>query len=200
MRPFYIILSAILIFSPVFLHADSDRDFRHLNADLIVSDRTAAGLFFTAWGEDNGGYYLRSSDTGVVLRIPEFNNEDFNDLLTNHGEIAGYSYRSENLDREIKIAEGQLASREKLLSDYYSLMSSSDFRSTLSLEKEISAVLREIEQLKGRIKKLKHDRNYALVEIKFYSEELYSSSDISSFDWINNIDFHYLMEEEVYDE
>ena len=169
--------------------------FKHLTADLYTADRKTCGENLVEWAEDRGGYYLRFSDSAVVLRVPEYNDEDFDKLLRELGEITSYYFNSHNPDKEILTINGRLSAREKLLSEYYSLLNTADYRSTLSLEKEILSVLREIEQLKGRLKKLEHDRSYALLEINFYTEEYYNGTELSSFEWINSVDFHLLMKE-----
>jgi uncharacterized protein DUF4349 len=197
------LIKCLLISSAVFfilsvssVSADSSLHI-NLTAELLVDDTEEAGRIFTAWAEEKNGYFLKYSNTGVVLRIPKFNSSDLDILMKNNGEIVYYSYNSENLDDQITTLKGQLFSREKLLSDFYSLLGKSDFKSTLSLEREMSSLLREIEGLKGRIKRYEHDKIYALIDIRFYSDQQYTESEISSFDWINSIDFHLLMNEEA---
>ena len=192
----YFITSVLLIIS-VSAAASDISSVRRLNADLIVTDRKSAAEKFVEWAESNGGYYLRYSDSGVILRIADYNDEEINTLLRKSGEIISYTFNSENPEKEISIIKGRIDARDKLLSDYYSLLNNSDFKSTLALEKEISSVLREIEQLKGRLKKLEHDKKYAYAEINFFSEEISPGNEISSFDWINSVDFYLLMEEEA---
>ena len=187
--------AAMLLILSVTVSASDSSSIKHMSADLAVNNRETAARQFIDWAEDTGGYYLRYSDSGVILKIPDYNEEKINSLLKSSGEILNYSYESVNPEEEINIIKGRLTAREKLINDYYSLLNTSDFKSTLALEKEISAVLREIEQLKGRIKKLEHDKRFAYVQINFISEDFYPENDISSFDWINNIDFYSLMEE-----
>ena len=188
--------AAVFFILTVSVSASDSRLAKHMSADLIVNDREQSGKMFIDWAESKGGYYLRYSDSGVILRIPDSNDEEINALLKKSGEILNYSFASENPQKEINVIKGRLSAREKLINDYYSLLKTSDFKSTLSLEKEISSVLREIEQLKGRLKKLEHDTRYAYMEINFISEDFYPENEVSSFGWINKIDFYDLMEEE----
>ncbi len=61
--------------------------FKHLTADLYTADRKTCGENLVEWAEDRGGYYLRFSDSAVVLRVPEYNDEDFDKLLRELGKL-----------------------------------------------------------------------------------------------------------------
>jgi hypothetical protein len=57
-------------------------------------------------------------------------------------------------------------------------------------------LLTEIEQLKGKLRKLTVDRAYALAQVNFRILGQSLPTDIpSSFGWINTIDFYRFMEE-----
>ena len=199
-----LVFSALIILPLLNIYSDEIKTdkklFKHLSADIYTADRKTSAENLVIWAENRGGYYLRYSDSSVVLRVPEYIDEEFDKVLREQGEITSYYFNSLNPDKEILTINGRLSARGKLLAEYYSLLNNADYSSTLSLEKEMLSLLREIEQLKGRLKKLEHDRNYALLEINFYTEELYNGTELSSFNWINSVDFHLLMEEEAGDE
>jgi hypothetical protein len=65
---------------------------------------------------------------------------------------------------------------------------------TLSIEREIAGLIDEIEQLKGRLRKLVNDTAYARAEIQLAFMQKTLPHDIpSSFKWINGIDFYRFM-------
>ncbi len=192
-----IILLSIFLIISAGIYSVENNVFRHINADIIVTDKKAAADHFVNWAESRGGYYVRYSDSGVVIWIPDFSDEVISSLLSSQGDVINYSFNADSLEKEITDIKTRISVRKKLLSDYYSLFENTDFRSTLSLEREISSVLYEVEQLQGRLNKLSHDIRYTLLEINFYTDELNPGTDISSFDWINSIDFFLLMDEEV---
>ena len=71
-----------------------------------------------------------------------------------------------------------------------------DVEGTLAIEKEIMQLLTEIEQLKGRLRKLTVDRNYALAQVNLQILGQSLPTDIpSSFGWINTIDFYTFVDE-----
>ncbi len=185
-----------IILSPCQLFADSSLSVSVV-AELMVDDSSEAGDKMIEWAQQRMGYFLQHSDNRVIIRVPDFNADDFLKILKNTGDIINYFYSTENQDDEIAILEGQLVAKEKLLAVYYNLMSGSDYRSTINLEKEIEALLGEIDRAKGRIEKLINNRDYAMLEINFQSDDYYRETDTSTFDWINSIDFIHFMNEQA---
>jgi len=67
---------------------------------------------------------------------------------------------------------------------------------TLAIEREVHALLQEIEKLKGTLRKLNTDRRLARGEIYLSFMEKSLPQDIpSSFEWVNTVDFYNLMQE-----
>jgi hypothetical protein len=162
-----------------------------ITAKLAVADVIKAGDFFCEYCEKAGGYYITKSDNGVSIRLPVAYNEKIESLLAENSILLEYSVNSVDIGSDYLTAVKQLNAREKLLLQYNNLAASADFSSTLSLERELMSVLREIESLKGRINKMENDYKFIKLDILFFSDNNKPPvKRISSFEWINSIDFY----------
>ena len=84
-----------------------------------------------------------------------------------------------------------IRSREEILQRNLAFLDRADVKGTLAIEREVMALLREIEGLKGRLRRLEADRMMALARIDLTFLEQTLPEDIpSSFGWINGVSFY----------
>ena len=194
----YIFLVSVFIFLINFqgvaqsaAQADSKKLSVNIVAELSVADPSKTVEAFAVYCESVGGYYIKKSDYGISLRLPAKMSDKVEDILKENGTLIKYNINTNDVGNEYLVLQKQLESRRKLLSDYNKLVASSNFSSTLTLEKEIMTVVSEMESLKGRINKMDNEYKFIKLEIKFFSEEIRRPVvGKSSFDWINRINFY----------
>ncbi len=173
----------------------------YISSSLAVSNPQESGDEIAAFCEAGGGYYTRKSDYGVSLRYPHSCKDMMEKMIRKSGIVLSWNVSTQDAGTEYNVLVNQLKSREKLLSEYMRLIESSGFSGTLSLERELTSLVTEMESLKGRIRKMEHDFAYIYLDLDFSSEDNPEpEKKESSFPWINRIDFYDFAGSGYYDE
>ena len=162
-----------------------------ITAEVAVSDPSYSGAGLARFSESSGGYYTRRSDYQTVVRIPVSAESEITGFLEKKGTVIAFKVNTRDIATDYLSAVKQLESRENLLAEYRRLFASADLSSTLTLERELTLLLNEIESLKGRIRKMENDSAFLTLDVSFYTED-YIRPPVtpSSFEWINSVDFH----------
>jgi hypothetical protein len=185
-------LTVIFVFIPFFV-LGSDNFLSHgISAVILVADAEHAGEALTKWVEEEGGYYLHRSKERVTLRIPYQKIGNLRSYIESIAEeVVSIELEAHDLREEILRLRSGLEAREEILEKNLGYIDKTDVKGTLAIEKEIRILVEEIENHKGRLRKLEMDRLFAFGEIKLSFKEQTIPKDIpSSFAWINTIDFY----------
>lgn len=188
---------AAILGSIPFLALGSDNYlFQGIGAVVLVADSEHAADVLTIWAEKEGGYYLYRSKEGVTLRIPYQKMGSLRLYIESIAEeVVSIELQAHDLREEILRLRSGLEAREEILEKNLGYIDKTDVKGTLAIEAEIRILVEEIENHKGRLRKLENDRLFALGEIKLSYKEQTIPKDIpSSFEWINTIDFYHFME------
>ena len=171
--------------------------YHHLRATLLVADPAESGDLISRWAESKGGYFLLKSENQVVFRFPFNEIKGLRELFADISErIIEITPGAVDLREQILGLQSGIRSRESILKKNLSFIDRADVAGTLAIEREVHALLQEIEKLKGTLRKLNTDRRLARGEIYLSFREQSLPQDIpSSFDWINTVDFYKLMQE-----
>lgn len=171
--------------------------YHHLRATLLVADPAESGDLISRWAESKGGYFLLKSENQVVFRFPFNEIKGLRELFTDISErIIEIAPGAVDLREQILGLQSGIRSRESILKKNLSFIDRADVAGTLAIEREVHALLQEIESLKGTLRKLNTDRRLARGEIYLSFREQSLPQDIpSSFAWINTVDFYKLMQE-----
>lgn len=188
----------LILFFCSFTYAQENTNYLTYRLDvfLLVEDPEQASLDIITYTDQNGGYFLHSSLEGVSVRIPIENLTDFTALLRSVGEeVEDYSPTAVDVREEIIYLESGINSRQEILDRNIELLEETNIDDTLAIEAEIIRLLNEIEELKGRLRKIDVERGYTLVNIRF----TFLSSSIpdniqSMFGWINSLGLYTFLE------
>jgi hypothetical protein len=178
------------------LRADNDNYLYHyLSATILVADPDKAADMIARQSEAMGGYYLVKSTDRVVVRFPFQRMGQMREYLEEIAdEVVDISPSAQDLRESVLGIQSGIRSREEILERNLSFIEQADVEGTLAIEKEIVQLLSEIEQLKGRLRKLNVDRVYSLGDIYLSFMQQTIPEDIpSSFEWINTVDFYRFM-------
>lgn len=192
MKKLYL-LSTILFF--VFTLSANEGLSHTVNSQLLVLDRDIVGNEIVDWCESNGGYYVQRSSDLILLRIPNDKLTEMRPFLESISEeLINYTQQSENLLPYISEYKSGIEAREDILEQNLYYISTSDVEGTLTLEQEIRRLREEIDTYKGSLRRMENDIQMATVilNISFKSRSL-NRNIYSNFNWINNVDFYYLM-------
>lgn len=173
------------------VQAQSDLHQR-IVATILVADPAAAAQRLETWAEAAGGYLLFRSDESVTLRFPFARRSALIELLEGLSEdIVELSPESLDLREAQLDAQARLRSREEILRRELALLAQADVAGTLAIEKEILALIAEIEELKGELGRIAADRALSWAQVDFQVLQETLPTDIpSSFEWVNSVDFY----------
>jgi hypothetical protein len=171
--------------------------YHRVQATVLVADVDRAVDGLARWADDAGGYLLYKSSDRVIFRFPFTEVGRLRDFLENNAEtVVDLSMEAQDLRESILGIESGIRSREEILEQNLRYIDQTDVEGTLAIEKEVMQLLTEIEQLKGKLRKLSVDRTYALAQVNLQILGQSLPTEIpSSFGWINTIDFYSFMKE-----
>ncbi|MBN1687258.1 MAG: DUF4349 domain-containing protein [Spirochaetales bacterium] len=174
------------------LAAEENMLYYDIRAVGFVGDAETAVEAVAEWAESVGGYFLVKSDNSVVIRFPYAMVKDFIALFEHTAErIIELNPTAVDMREEIRSLTTGIAAREEVLSRNLEYIDKTDVEGLLSIEKEVLRLLTEIENMKGRLRRLEVNRRLAVARVDFRIEEAQLPEDIpSSFAWINSIDFY----------
>ena len=168
-----------------------------IRAQIIVTDRIAAGETLTSWAEENGGFFLFRSLDLITLRIKVEKVEEFRSYLSGAAEeLVTYEPSAVDVREELATVDAGIESRENVLNLVLEYLEETDVEGTLALEREIGALVTEVEFLKGRQRRLVNDSAFAFAEIFLSSPQQSIPVALpSSFHWINTVDLYRFLNE-----
>jgi regulator of replication initiation timing len=190
------VLPIIFLFS---LQAVAEENYLHhgVQATILVADVDRATDDLSQWVEEADGYLLYKSSDRVIFRFPYTEVGSLRAFLENMAEtVVELSLEAQDLRESILGIQSGIHSREEILEQNLRYIDQTDVEGTLAIEQEVMQLLTEIEQLKGKLRKLTVDRTYALAQVNLRILGQSLPTDIpSSFGWINTIDFYRFVEE-----
>ena len=192
-----VIIAVTLSLALPVTYSDSSNRRQTLDTVILVADRFEAADELEEWVESNGGYLLSRLEDRLILRVPSPVLDDFVDFLeTVADEIIEIQQKTEEISQSLLEAEAGIRSKKELFEKALTLIDQTDLSTTLEIESEILSILRDIEGLKGRYRKLLGEVALARVQVDFtLQEEKLPENLPSAFPWINVVDFYLLMQE-----
>lgn len=163
----------------------------HLQASLAlrVDDRAAALDATVAAAQARGGWFSSLGSDHVTVRVPAEDVEPLLEELRGLGKVAERSFSSEDLTAQHTELVTRLESREAALSQYLSVLEGANAKAVVTVEREITRLISDIEQLKGRLQVVEDQGAHGQISVSFtYRDRKAPSRDgTSSFAWINTV-------------
>jgi hypothetical protein len=196
-RIIYLITSVFLFVLHSLVFSADDYLHQQLNATLLVADPDLVAERIAEWAEAAGGYFLVKSSTQVVIRFPSAKMDELREFVkTIAEEVVTLTSKATDLREQFLEIQAGIASREEMLRNTLNFLDRADIKGTLAIEKEVITLLKEVEELKGKLRKIYVDRLYALATINLnYFQQSIPQDIPSSFEWINHIDFYKFIQE-----
>jgi hypothetical protein len=176
----------------------AEESFLHQGVSVImlVADADLAADRLEAWAESREGYVLYKSRERVSLRLPQAGLPGLRGFLEELSEdILEFSPQAQDLREQLARTQSSLASRREILGRNLALLDQADAAGTLAIERELLALVQEVEGLQAALARLNVDRAYARVEVAMRYVQATLPEDIpSSFAWINQVGFYAFVE------
>ena len=136
-----------------------------------------------------GGFHTLLSDGRLSLKVPPHQLTEVLQVVSKEGLVVEKSLERKDLTEQIAQLEGRLRSKGEILGKLRAFFDDSDLQATLEIERNMRALVEEMEQVKGTLR-LELDRaRWAVVEIHFQCPErrrvVYKRS---PFRWLNSVD------------
>jgi hypothetical protein len=177
----------------------SEENYLHqqLEATLLVSEPDLVADKIAQWAESSGGYFLVKSTAKVIIRFPWGKMDELREFLKKISEeVVTLLNKATDLRESFLEIQSGISSRQEMLANTLGFLDRADIKGTLAIEKEVINLLKEIEELKIKLRKIYIDRAYALatIHLNFFQQSI--PQDIpSSFGWINSLDFYTFIKE-----
>ena len=106
------------------------------------------------------------------------------------GDVVDESFVRRDLTASLRDLRGTVASREKVLGRYLTVLKEASPKAVVSVEREITQLVSQLEGLKGQIKGLENRSSHGVVEVSFRFRDRSApvNEGTSSFAWINTLD------------
>jgi hypothetical protein len=170
--------------------------FHTLDASVLVTDPESSSGEIAGWSEKNGGYYVMKSSSYCIVRFPYDLVLEFKEFLESEAdELYSYIPAASDVRNEILFLRSSIESREEILEENLRYLDNTDVSGTLAVEKEVMEILKELEEMKGRLKVLNQNRRFAYAEIDLQFQSQSLPDDVpSSFPWLNSMDLYSLLQ------
>ena len=171
----------------------------HVTASVVlrVNDPSHALASLMEHAEQLGGYLSSRSDYSIVVRVPTAQTGVFMAVAGELGRVSERLYQVDDYAAEVSQLDAQLRARQEMLDRYFGVMASASSSGVLSVEREISSLVSQVEQMSGRRRLLMHQLAYSeiTVSFRFVDRQGPETSATSSFGWINEMNLADLLDE-----
>jgi hypothetical protein len=164
---------------------------------IKVDDRAQAADNLVRIAGESGGYFIHKSRDTVNLRLPSANLTSFFTSMDQLGEVVSRKLQREDVGTELLQKNAALTAKIETQNQYLEILEKADTEGALYVEGELIQLVREIEELKGRIRHLQHRISFAAVEVAFdyRDRSIPPASGNSSFAWLNTMNLNELLED-----
>ena len=156
---------------------------------IKVGDRDKAAEAVIAAAEAVGGYFTMRSDTYLQLRIPSKRQADVLAKVAELGLVVQRSHSADDLTASLEEQRTLLASRRDVLQRYFAVLQTARPQAVATVEREMTSLIAEIEELEGSLRMAMHQLQYAALEVSFQFRDRQAPArdGSSSFPWLNTM-------------
>lgn len=160
-----------------------------INLTIAVEKPEQTSDKLVALTAELGGYFARRDQHQLVLKVPRDKRQALIDTALEQGLMLSRSEQARDLSSELLQTRTLLKSREAVLGKYFDIMIGAQFQAVLQVEQQITSLVQEIEGLKGRLQKMEHELQYAVITVQFqFKQRRPPRRDGNSpFPWLNTV-------------
>jgi len=176
---------------PASTPAPSQRAWTAITAGLTlqVDDRDAALDAAIALAETHGGWFATLGTDRVSLRVPTAEARAVVEELRKMGVLVERSFASADLTPKVVDLESKLRARREVLARYEAVLADASPKAIVSVERQITQLVAEIESAEGRLRVLRDRANHSRIDVslKFRERRAPARDGSSSFSWLNTM-------------
>lgn len=138
---------------------------------------------------ERGGFVTLLSDQQLVLKVPPERLDEVLTIVAAEGAVVEKTLERADLTERIAQLEGRLRSKVDILTRLRAFVDDSNVQATLQLERSMTALVSEVEQVKGELRVERERARWAVVDIAFQFRERGRIVYVRSpFVWLNTVD------------
>jgi hypothetical protein len=162
-----------------------------------VSQRDEAAAAIIANAREAGGWFSALAEDHLTLRVPAAHVEPLMGFAGELGVLTDRQISRSDYSQELSQARARLATREEMLEQYMAVLEAASAKAVVTVEREVTRLVSEIEQLKGRIRYLEDQVDYGTVTVwfQFRDRSAPARDGSSSFAWLNSLNITDLLGE-----
>lgn len=143
-----------------------------------------------------GGFPTLVTNDTLHLKVPPEGLPDLLTTIADAGLVLDKSQARADLTARIAQLEGQLRSKAEILARLRTLIADSNVAATLKIEQSMTALVNELEQVKGQLRVELERVRYAVVQVSFSFQERDRMVYVRSpFRWLNGVDLDRFVQE-----
>lgn len=156
---------------------------------LKVAQRDAAAESMLAKTKEMGGYFSTLASQQVVLRVPVASADALIAHAGTLGLVVSRSFSRTDMSQTLGELRARLAARQSVLDRYMAVLGGAHADAVVTVERQVTSLIAEIENLEGRIRLLENQVAYATVTVAFQFRERAAPrrDGSSSFAWLNTV-------------
>lgn len=160
-----------------------------------VSQRDEASAAVIARARATGGWFSEYAADHVSLRVPAAEVEAIMDFAATQGVLADRQISRSDESADLSQARARLRTRKEMLEQYMTVLAGASAKAVVTVEREVTRLVAEIEQLEGRIRFLEDHVRYGTVTVWFQFRDRSApvSDGSSSFAWLNSLNLQDLV-------
>jgi len=168
---------------------------------LKVTQRESAADDLVAKTAELGGYFSSRDLNAVVLRVPVDSADALLEYVAEQGLVVSRQFSREDISAQLTDQQARLDTRRAMLDQYFALLPDAGVDAVLTVEREITYLVAEIEQLEGALKLARHQSAYATVNVSFQfrNRAAPTRDGSSSFAWLNTLNLADILQDFQYD-
>jgi hypothetical protein len=155
-----------------------------------VSEPVRAADDLVAQVEKLEGYFSSRTDSTLVLRVPTRAVDQLAKAIEKSGVVVSRDEAANDVASSLLQMRTLLESRRTMLERYMSVLGGADLSAVVTVEREITGLVQEIEQVAGQLRALEHSLQLAEVRVdyRFPDRRPPLRQGQSSFAWLNSVD------------
>jgi hypothetical protein len=162
---------------------------------LKVAHPTQARREILARVAEHGGFPTLTSDTKLTLKVPPDALAALMGELATRGLTLEKSLVREDVTEAVAKLEGRLRSKSDILAQLRRFFGDSNVVATLQIEKSMTALITELEQVKGELRVTRERARWAVIHVDFQYNVVSRVQYVHSpFDWLNRVDLDAFLE------
>lgn len=163
---------------------------------LKTADPQAAGDTLVEKTRELGGYFSNRNDLSLTFKVPAKKADQLVAFVESMGTVIDRNYSAVDVGQALAEAKTRLRSRQDVYKRYFSVLRTAKAKAVVSVEREITSLIQEIEQLQGTLKLLEHQLALTEIEVHFRFPDRRPplKTGNSSFAWLNTVNLSDLIQ------